>query len=949
MSQPKTQKNSRKHSRMNRLRPLAGLLATGLSLPAFAQSVPFPTYTTGAQPDGSFVVSSGQVITPAGTQVDLGIRVRAKAVALNPTGNHTAAVLTMGATQAVEIFDTRTGAVLQNYITFGADSSGSFNGIAYSADGKHLLFSQDSSNITIAKVTKEGLLQDEAQVSVPPNNSFIQCFPNSPPAAYANPCGSFYSSYTSYPGGLAISSDGKSAYALLNQNNTLTKIDLTASTPVQGTQIRVGNAPHSVVISPDGKTAYVSNEGGRAATNADFQINSAGTEIVANEITGAAVTGTVSVVDLKTLKVTATISTGLHPTGMAFYNGYLLVANTYSDSISVIDTSTNEVKWTVPISLPISIPGHSQPAYGAAPVSIAVDAKAGVGYVALYNANAVAVLNLNNPANPVLGAIPVAYAPSSVVLDSADNSIIVSNDKGVGTLYSFETDHGVTDYNTHQDNGTVSIVSLANPSQLAAATKQVYFNNHWDLAVNIQSASGGSQDTKPVAIPAKIGDPSTIKHVFMIIRENRTYDQILGDVAAGNGDSSLAVFGGKDTPNVHELVKRFPLLDNFYDPSRQSADGHQWIMEALAPYADDIQSPDWVRSYPGGNAGDALAYQKNGFLFSEATAHGLSLKIYGEYVENDTFKQPNGSTSEPTWAQFYADSQKFESGAEPTLYYQNTVQAQSSIPAVYDHLIPNFPQFDLGIPDQFRVDIWNQDFQKDVAAGTVPTLSILWVMCDHTGGPPTVDAEQADNDLAIGRIIDSISHSNIWPSSAIFIEEDDAQNGVDHVDGHRSPGYVVSPYAVQNGPTDHTYYTQVNMTRTIEQILGLPPMNQFDLIASPMRTAFITGTPTADALKPWTHVANQVPLNEGVSSSVSTASLDSTMSPAAKAMKAAWMKRKQQIFAGKLNKPDAEDPETVNHLNWYMSTGFTRPYPGEKTILPPTAFKKPAPAGDLDD
>jgi YVTN family beta-propeller protein len=933
---------------MSRLRPLAGLLATGLSLPAFAQSAPFPTYTTGAQPDGSFVVSDGQVITPAGKQVDLGIRVRAKAVALNPTGNHTAAVLTMGATQAVEVFDTRTGQVLQNYITFGADSSGSFNGIAYSADGKHLLFSQDSSNVTVAKVTKEGLLEDEAQVSVPANNSFIQCFPNSPPAAYANPCGSFYSSYTSYPGGLAISNDGKSAYALLNQNDTLTKIDLTASTPVQGTQIRVGNAPHSVVISPDGKTAYVSNEGGRVATQADFQINSAGTEIVANEITGAAVTGTVSVVDLKTMKVTATIATGLHPTGMAFYDGYLLVANTYSDSISVIDTSSNEVKWTVPISLPIGIPGHKQPAYGAAPVSIAVDAKAGVGYVALYNANAVAVLNLNNPRNPVLGAIPVAYAPASVVFDAVDNSILVANDKGVGTLYSFETDHGVTDYNTHQDNGTVSIVSLKDPSKLAEATKQVYFNNHWDLKVNIESASGGSHDTKPVAIPAKIGDPSTIKHVFMIIRENRTYDQMLGDVAAGNGDSSLAVFGGKDSPNVHQLVKRFPLLDNFYDPSRQSADGHQWIMEALAPYADDIQSPDWVRSYPGGNAGDALAYQKNGFLFSEAEAKGLPVKIYGEYVENDTFKQPNGSTSEPTWAQFYADSQKFEAGAEPTLYYQNTVQAQSSIPAVYDHMIPNFPQFDLGIPDQFRVDIWNQDFQKDVKAGTVPALSLLWVMCDHTGGPPTPDAEQADNDLAIGRIIDYISHSNIWSSSAIFIEEDDAQNGVDHVDGHRSPGYIVSPYAVQNGPTDHTYYTQVNMTRTIEQILGLPPMNQFDLIASPMRTAFITGAPSADALKPWTHVPNQVPLDQGVSSSATTASLDSTLSPAAKAMKAAWMKRKQQIFAGKLTKPDAEDPETVNHLNWYMSTGFKRPYPGEKAILPPTAFKKPAPAGDVD-
>ena len=367
--------------------------------------------------------------------------------------------------------------------------------------------------------------------------------------------------------------------------------------------------------------------------------------------------------------------------------------------------------------------------------------------------------------------------------------------------------------------------------------------------------------------------------MFLIVRENRTYDQILGDVAAGNGDPSLAVFGDGSaaggtpiTPNVHELVKRFPLFDNFYDPSRQSADGHQWITEGMAPYADDIQSPDWVRSYPGGNAGDALAYQNKGFLFSEAAAAGLPVKIYGEYVENDTFQQPNGSTSEPSWSQFYTDSQCFEGGpgcaapgtpGEKTLYYQNTVQAESSVPAVYDHLIKNFPQFDLGIPDQFRVDLWVQDFNNDVAAGTVPALSILWIMCDHTGGPPTPHAEQADNDLAVGRIIDYISHSNVWSTSAIFIEEDDAQNGVDHVDGHRSPGYIVSPYAVQNGPTDHTYYTQVNMTRTIEQILGLPPMNQFDLVASPMRTAFVKGTPPADNFEPWTHVPNQVPLNRG--------------------------------------------------------------------------------------
>ncbi len=968
MSRNKVRNRSRKMTRKN-LRPLAGVLAMGLSIPGIAAGQDnqyYPTYFTGPQPNGSWVVSNGQIINPAGTQVNLGIRVRAKAIALNPNlSTHTAAVLTLGTSTsdgngAVEIFDTKTGVVLENYIPFGLDSSGSYSGIAYSADGKHLVFSQDSSNVTIANVNAQGLLEDDAQISVPPNNSFITCFPNSPPGSYGVPCGTFYSPSTSYPGGVAISQDGSSAYALLNQNDTLAQINL--NTNQEGAQIRVGNAPHSIVIGNGGNTAYISNEGGRAATEADFQIWSAGTEIVADPVVGAAITGTVSVVDLPSMTVTATISTGLHPTGMAFYGKYLLVANTYSDTVSVIDTATNVVVRTISLGLPIGVPGTGQPAYGAAPDSIAVDSKAGVAYVALYNANSIAVVNLKSYANePVLGLIPVAYAPSSVVLDPAQNALIVANDKGIGTRNSFECDYNVCDYNTHQDNGTVSIVPVPNSQTLAAMTKEVYDGNHWDLIENIRSASGGNPKTKPVAIPARIGDPSVIKHVFLIIRENRTYDQVLGDVAAGNGDASLAVFGDGSaaggtpvTPNVHNLVTRFPLLDNFYDPSRQSADGHQWITEGLAPYADDIQSPDWVRSYPGGNAGDALAYQNKGFVFSEAAAAGLPVKLYGEYVENDTFLQPNGSAQEPSWSAFYADSQCFEGGpncgppgtqGETTLYFQNTVQAQASIPAVYNHLIKNFPQFDLGIPDQFRVDLWQQDFNNDVKAGTVPALSILWVMDDHTGGPPTVQAEEADNDLAVGRIIDYISHSNVWPTSAIFIEEDDAQNGVDHVDGHRSPGYIVSPYAVQYGPTDNTYYTQVNMTRTIEQILGLPPMNQFDLVASAMRTDFTNNPPQAN-FDPWTHVPNQIPLNQGVGGNDD----HSNDSPKVKALRAAWSRKKAQVFAGKLNKPDAEDPDTVNHLNWYMSTGFTRPYPGEKTVRPPSEFNKPAPTTpDLDD
>ncbi len=971
-------REKKRKSKIKRLGPLASLIAAGLGSAALAvaQSNPYPTYVAGPEPagwpSGSWVVSTGQIITPAGTQVDLGIRVRAKAVALNPNAaTHTAAVLTMGTSLtdgngAVEVFDTNTGVVLQNYLPLGLDPSGSYGGIAYTADGKYLVFSQGygSSHVTVAKVTANGLLADLAQVSVPPNTTFISCFPNSPTASYGNPCGSLYSPGTSYPGGVALSSDGKSAYALLNQNNTLTQIDLTQNPPKQVAEIRVGNAPHSVVINPAGTTAYVSNEGGRTATQSDFQVNSAGTPIVADPVVGAAITGTVSVVDLPSMTVTDTISTGLHPTGMAFYGSLLLVANAYSDNISVIDTSTNKVVRTISLALPIGVPATGQPAYGAGPNSIAVDSVNNVAYVALYNANAVAVVNLSatTGGNPMTGMIPVGYAPSSVVLDTADKVLIVANDKGVGTRYSMETDHGVTGYNSHQDHGTVSIVPVP-PANLGAMTNQVFVNNHWDLTQNIQSASGGSSQTTPVALPAKIGDPSTIKHVFLIIRENRTYDQVLGDVPAGNGDPSLAIYGAKATPNAHALVQRFPLFDNFYNPSRQSADGHQWITEAMAPYADDIQSPDWTRSYPGGNMGDALAYLNKGFFFSEAEAAGLSVKIYGEAVETEYCGQPQTPANvciatatgtgtlaptpnnEPSWAALYADSQAFEAGQETTLRYQNAFTVVSSVPAVSKYLIPNFPQFDLNIPDQFRVDLWLQDFNKDVAAGTVPNLSILWVMDDHTGGPPDPDAEQADNDLAIGRIIDYISHSNVWSTSAIFMEEDDSQNGVDHVDGHRGPGYIISPYAVQGGAADHTYYTEVNMTRTIEQILGLTPLNQYDLVASPMSTAFVTGTPPPQNFAPYTHVPNQIPLDKGVKASPS----DRLESRKVRALRAAWLKKKKQIFAGKWTKPDSEDPETVNHLNWYLATDFKRPYPGERKIRSPKEFKNPAPAGDPDD
>ncbi len=1032
---------------VHRLLPLAGLLtAAGLSSAALAQSVPFPTYTVGENKNAAsgpgypanlpvpWVSSNGQILTPAGTQVYLGTTTRAKALALNPTGNHTAAVLQMGAPQAVTIFNTQTGAVLQTYSpAAGKDKDGSNTGITYSPDGKYLLFSQDGNYgpgggfVSIASVSAAGLLSDYAHVSVPLDaNSAgvltnVTCFPNSPPGTTGSaeiPCGQTYSiasdgTSTSYPLGIAVSPDSKTAYAVLDNNDTLTKIDLTTATPVQGAEVRVGNVPNSVVISADGKTAYVSNEAGRVATASDFQGYSNGTPVVAANPTGSTATGTVSVVDLASFTVTDTISVGLHPTGMAFWGKYLLVANTYDDTISAIDTGTNQVVETFNLGLPIAVPGSNGSAYGAAPVSITVDQANSRAYVACYNINAVAVINLNTGGS-VMGLIPTGYAPSSVALDSADTALLVANDKGLGTTgfavappptktaeNSYGNNHGVSSFNTHQDLGTVSIVPLADAGALGAASIQVAYNNHWDLQQNIASASGGAPTAAPVAIPAQIGSPSLIKHIFVIIRENRTYDQILGDVTGGNGEASLAVFGdnstfGAVTPNAHAIVQRFPLFDNFYDPSRQSADGHNWIVQAMAPYSDDIQSPDWLRDYPS-NGGDTIAYQKVGHLWDVAVKQGVSFKNFGEYIEYNTFKTPTGSTTEPQWIDFYNDTLAYESGAENQLYNYNTVASHSPLPNLINNTVQNYPQFDLGIPDQFRFDIWQQTFNTDVAGGTVPQLEFMWISSDHTGGPPTAQAMEADNDLALGRYVDAISHSPIWSTSAIFVEEDDSQDGADHVDGHRSPGYIISPYVRQQVNTDgtgagvtedSTFYTQVNFTRTIEQILGLQPMNQFDLTATPMTEIFVNNPPVSNFL-PWTHVPNQIPLNQGVTqkpaqpipapnlktgpgqvvvssaataqtvaapahlisvaSSSATAQPIAAETPAVKALRAGWMKKKAQVFAGKQHVPDSEDPDTVNHLNWYESTNFTRPYPGEKTVRPASDFKKKAPTTDDDD
>jgi YVTN family beta-propeller protein len=1026
---------------MSCLPQLVALLAAVLSFTTLvaAQSQEFPTYQPGMNQNAltgptyttplsdPWVVSDGAIITPAGTQVYLSTTTRAKAIALNPTGNGTAAVLQMGAPQSVSIFCVASagcdggtytqGQVMQNYSPTLGNHSGSSMGVTYTPNGAYLLFSEDGgygpAYVAIASVNPTtGLLSNHANVSVPLDvngGGFltnVTCYPwvapfntasappsGSPPGTTGSseiPCGQTVSlvsdgAPTSYPMGIAVTPNGNTAYVVLDNNDTITSVNLTQPNPTEGPELRVGQVPNNIVINSAGTYAYVANEAGKVPTANSFQGYSNGTPVVAVYPTGATSEGTISVVNLSTFKVAKTITVGLHPTGMVFWGTNLLVTNAYDDTISVINTTTNTVSSTIKLDpffagLGVTVPKNLVTLVG--PNAIAVD-NSNNAYVALYNANAIAVIDLNTQV--VLGLIPTGYAPSSVVFDSTDGELLVANDKGLGTTgygvappptntfeNSYAKEFGVYDFNTHQDLGTVSIIPVAGLN-LSAMTTQVLYNNHWDLTANIESASGGSKNATPVAIPAKIGSPSLIKHVFLIIRENRTYDQILGDVTAGNGDASLATFGINSTytpypvvtPNAHAIVQRFPLLDNYYNPSRQSADGHNWITQAIAPYSDDVQSPDWLRDYPS-NGGEALAYQKAGHLWDQAKKYNVSFKNYGEYIEYNSFLQPTGSTAEPLWIDFYNDITCYEAGNEPQLYNVNTVASHSPLPNLINNTYQTYPQFDLGIPDQFRFDIWNEDFQSDVASGTVPQLEMMWISSDHTGGPPNAAAMQADNDLALGRFVEAISHSSIWSSSAIFVTEDDAQTGVDHVDGHRSPGYVISPFAIQStgGSTyvDSTFYTQVNLTRTIEQILGIEPMNQNDLVASPMSTLFLDNPPAENFL-PWTHVGAGVPLTYGVSQTPtqtlppscsaikgqSKAQSAIKESPKVKALRAGWMAKKAEVFAGNYHRPDVEDSDTVNHLNWYESTNFTRPYPGETMVRPASDFNRPAPAKVDDD
>ncbi|MEH7743591.1 alkaline phosphatase family protein [Neobacillus drentensis] len=563
-----------------------------------------------------------------------------------------------------------------------------------------------------------------------------------------------------YPAGIAVSKDGKSLIVANNLNHSVSKIDLATNQIVKTTA--VGKHPYAAVVSNDGKSLYVSNWG----------------------------ESSISVVDPETLTIKNTIPVGLHPNALIedAANGKLFVSNSDSDSVSIIDTKQQKEIKTISLSPYKNAPAGSQPNA----LTLSEDGK--TLYVTNGGNNDVAVIDLQK--GEVKGFIPTAWYPSGIYLH--DDKLMVLNAKGLGAGSNREGQ-----YIGNMMKGTMSFIDVPSEKQLKKYTKQVEKNNE-------ELKPTGSSASKKFPIPRLEGQESPIKHVIYVIKENRTYDQVFGDMEKGNGDPSLTIFGKDITPNIHKLADQFVLLDNFYANAEISAQGHNW---STAAQANDYVEKNWLANYSGRNrgydfeGGNEAAYPKAGFLWTNAARSGVSFRSYGEFVNYDS----------------------------KTGKY---VAAEASLGNNFD---PDYPSYNLKISDLTRYDAWEEEFNQYVDNGNLPQLQIVRLPNDHTlgtrPGELTPQAMVAQNDYALGKLVDKVSNSPYWKDTAIFVTEDDAQNGWDSVDAHRTTSLVISPYT-QTGRVDSTMYDTTSMLRTMEMILGMKPMTQFDASAAPMVNSF---------------------------------------------------------------------------------------------------------------
>ncbi|MEY2598290.1 MAG: hypothetical protein RLZZ142_549, partial [Verrucomicrobiota bacterium] len=704
------------------------------------------------------------------------------------------------------------------------------------------------------------------------------------------------------PAGLAVSQDGQRLYVCGNLSNQLLELDTRSGAVLRS--FPVGVAPYDVVLV--GEKAYVSNWGGRRPGAGDLTGPAGrGTEVRVDPVRHIASEGSVSVVDLREGGGSGVkeLLVELHASALAVSpNGkYVVCANAASDTLSVIEVRSDTVVekvWTK---------RNAADLFGASPNALAFAPDGRTLYVANGTQNALGVVEFDpgDRESRLVGMIPVGWFPGALAYDAVRQQIWVANIKGMPS----EMKMGPTKapgFNSHHYHGTLSRVPLPSKKELPALSERVARNLRSDAI----AASKGSprSGVAPRPVPERIGEPSVFKHVVYVIKENRTYDQVLGDDQRGNGHKDLCVFGEQITPNQHKIAREFVLLDNTYCSGILSADGHQWSTTAFATAAMEKSFAGFPRSYPDGmgeDEKDALIYSPAGFLWDNAIKHGKTLRNYGEFAQPRVRWRDPGQKGSPGFAACY----KTWKGESDEVVFGCSATVASLEPYTPTDTVG----WNMSVPDQFRADYFIKELKAAEATGRWPQLMLICLPQDHTSGTkpgvPTPAACVADNDLAFGRIVEAISHSRFWPETLILAIEDDPQAGWDHVSGYRTTAYCVSAYT-KRGAVVSTQYNTTSVLRTIEQVLGMPPMNQFDASATPMRDCF---QETPD-LTPFKAVANRVPLDE--------------MNPPAKAHRDRILRRNAEVSA-KLNFEEVDRaPEAVlNRILWQAMVGTARPYP----------------------
>ena len=727
-------------------------LAALLLLGCYYAQAQTPTIIPGKiEQTGQVLLPNGWKLSPTGRTLPLGAMSDLPLnLQISRSGRLMAVTNNGQSTQSVQLIDPVNEKVLDE-----KEVKRSWYGIAFSPDEKHLYASGGYDNYVLDFPVQDNRLgtPDTIRLSAP------------------------YPKARTCPTGMVADRSGKRLFVVTKGDSTLFEIN--TQTRAITKRVALPGAGYSCLLSPDQKKLYISLW------------------------TSAAV----AVYDIDGGVIASTIETGQHPNELLLNKKgtRLFVANSNDNSVSIVDTKSGKATETVSTTLyPTRLAGSTTN-------GLALSADEKRLYIANADNNCLAVFDVSSYGNSKsLGFIPVGWYPTNV--KTLNDKIIVANGKGISSFANpqgpqpFRKENAVGEHvgpkASNRDQyiggmfkGVLCFIDKPNEAQLKTYTQQVYANTPFtDKKLRLADGEEGNP------VPRKVGDPSPMKHVFYIIKENRTYDQVLGDISEGNGDTALCLFPDRITPNQHFIARNFVLLDNFYVDAEVSEDGHNWSMGA---YATDVIEKTWPTNYSsrGPSYGDYAGAPNDGWIWDNARRTGVSYRTYGE------------------------------GGA----------YGKALIESLKGHTAPFSPGFDMKIQDQVRADCWIRDFDSLLAINAVPALNTIRVSDDHTSGLQKGQfspiAAVADNDLAVGRIIEHLSQSPLWKESVVFILEDDAQAGPDHIDAHRSPVYVAGPFVKRNSVI-HTMYSTSGVLRTIELILGMPPMSQYDAAAMPLYECF---------------------------------------------------------------------------------------------------------------